>query len=234
MKIINNLPVKTEVQEQMGNLYQLQTSVKNNLVDAINWFYVTIMGKIGTSDISNTGDGTVTGAIRALGDVAGTLGTAASGEIANNDTTDESGYVADARIVKVHGDEIDALKEENALLKRTLENAFQWKMVPVSLDMEGVPAWGHRSTVIKEAINARAVGIWDSTGNNWTFIHNTGTGGVHWVYNTNGFGTNDAYLLAMGIGFRFTDGFLDICPMREIRVNYPVYTKCVYLPAVCF
>lgn len=38
-------------------------------------------------------------------------GTAASCGVANNDTTTASGFVADARIVKTHGDEIDTLNQ---------------------------------------------------------------------------------------------------------------------------
>lgn len=49
-------------------------------------------------------------------------GAAADANIANNDTTTQSGYVADARIVKVHGDEIDALAEQAFLARYELEN----------------------------------------------------------------------------------------------------------------
>lgn len=49
-------------------------------------------------------------------------GAAADCNVANNDTTTESGFVADARIVKVHGDEIDALTEQAFLAKYELEN----------------------------------------------------------------------------------------------------------------
>lgn len=38
-------------------------------------------------------------------------GTAASCGVANNDTTTASGFVADARIVKIHGDEIDKVNQ---------------------------------------------------------------------------------------------------------------------------
>lgn len=38
------------------------------------------------------------------------FGNAAGCDVANNDTTTQAGYVADARIVKVHGDEIDEIK----------------------------------------------------------------------------------------------------------------------------
>lgn len=38
-------------------------------------------------------------------------------DVANNDTTTKSGYVADARIVKTHGDEIDAIETDNFLTK---------------------------------------------------------------------------------------------------------------------
>ena len=47
-----------------------------------------------------------------LGDIAKwltDLGTAAFKNVANNDTTTVDGFVADARIVKTHGDEIDGL-----------------------------------------------------------------------------------------------------------------------------
>lgn len=44
-------------------------------------------------------------------------GAAADYNVANNDTTTEAGYVADARIVKTHGDEIDALTEKAFLQK---------------------------------------------------------------------------------------------------------------------
>ncbi len=37
------------------------------------------------------------------------LGSAAAKDVVNNDTTSSEGYVADARVVKVHGDEIDSL-----------------------------------------------------------------------------------------------------------------------------
>lgn len=43
-------------------------------------------------------------------------GTAASCGVANNDTTTASGFVADARIVKTHGDEIDTLNQNLAAL----------------------------------------------------------------------------------------------------------------------
>lgn len=41
-----------------------------------------------------------------------TLGNVASYGVANNDTTTQAGFVADARIVKTHGDEIDQLNSE--------------------------------------------------------------------------------------------------------------------------
>lgn len=41
-------------------------------------------------------------------------GTAASCGVANNDTTTASGFVADARIVKIHGDEIDKVNQNLA------------------------------------------------------------------------------------------------------------------------
>lgn len=38
-------------------------------------------------------------------------------DVANNDTTATEGYAADARIVKTHGDEIDAIETDNFLTK---------------------------------------------------------------------------------------------------------------------
>lgn len=49
-------------------------------------------------------------------------GAAADLNVANNDTTTEQGYVADARIVKTHGDEIDTLREKEFLDKHELRN----------------------------------------------------------------------------------------------------------------
>lgn len=49
-------------------------------------------------------------------------GAAASCGVANNDNTTAAGFVADARIVKIHGDEIDALNEDAFLMKYELAN----------------------------------------------------------------------------------------------------------------
>lgn len=49
-------------------------------------------------------------------------GDVADANIANNDTTTEAGYVADARIVKKHGDEIDSLADHAFLAKYGLLN----------------------------------------------------------------------------------------------------------------
>ena len=53
-------------------------------------------------------------------------GTAASCGVANNDTTTASGFVADARIVKIHGDEIDKVNQNlgniNGLLPSGITN----------------------------------------------------------------------------------------------------------------
>ena len=136
MKILNNLPAKTDIQEQIGNLSHLKTILKNNLVASINSLYETFLDKTGTADISDTGDGTVTGAIKALSMIAQTLDAAASQKVANDDTTTSSGYVADARIVKIHGDEIDALKAENSSLNTNLANTLS----PVLL-AEAKKAW---------------------------------------------------------------------------------------------
>lgn len=52
------------------------------------------------------------------------LKAAAFKEVANNDTTTEDGYVADARIVKTHGDEIDAVKASVSTLSSQV-SSFQ-------------------------------------------------------------------------------------------------------------
>ena len=48
-------------------------------------------------------------------------GSAASYSVANNDTTTQAGFVADARIVKQHGDEIDQLSSELAAAKQSFQ-----------------------------------------------------------------------------------------------------------------
>lgn len=63
MKPINNLPRKTFFKEQLGNLKNLTTDIKSNLVSAINWLHSFLLEKLGDTDISTIGDGTVTGAI---------------------------------------------------------------------------------------------------------------------------------------------------------------------------
>lgn len=50
-------------------------------------------------------------------------GTAASCGVANNDTTTASGFVADARIVKIHGDEIDKVNQNLGGLHLTAEGS---------------------------------------------------------------------------------------------------------------
>ena len=57
------------LQNQIGTLSSLATEVKTNLVSAINWIVdkvSSLINKIGTTDISDIGDGTVTGAISGL------------------------------------------------------------------------------------------------------------------------------------------------------------------------
>lgn len=49
---------------------------------------------------------------------------AAFAQIANNDTTTAAGYVADARIVKQHGDEIKALNSNMAAYKTTIYTGY--------------------------------------------------------------------------------------------------------------
>lgn len=57
------------LQNQIGILEQLNTAIKTNLVNAINWLKEKLNElelKIGTEDISSIGDGTLTGALSAL------------------------------------------------------------------------------------------------------------------------------------------------------------------------
>lgn len=56
------------LQNQIGTLESLKTEVKTNLVNALNWVVDKVSGvitKLGSTDISKIGDGTVTGAIAA-------------------------------------------------------------------------------------------------------------------------------------------------------------------------
>ena len=56
------------LQNQIGTLESLKTEVKTNLVNALNWVVDKMSGvitKLGSTDISKIGDGTVTGAIAA-------------------------------------------------------------------------------------------------------------------------------------------------------------------------
>lgn len=66
LKVTNNLPEKTGFQQQLGYLSNLKTVIKDSLVSSINWLYDTIMNKLGKTDISSIGDGTITGAIQSL------------------------------------------------------------------------------------------------------------------------------------------------------------------------
>lgn len=63
-----------------------------------------------------------------MGDIAKwltDLGTAAFCNVANNDTTTVSGFVADARIVKQHGDEIDGINSDLQEVGMTAEEKKQ-------------------------------------------------------------------------------------------------------------
>ena len=55
--------------------------------------------------------------------------------VVNNDSTTSGGYVADARIVKEHRDEIDALKAANSSLNGNLTNSLKYKGDGVRLCM---------------------------------------------------------------------------------------------------
>lgn len=68
------------LQKQIGTLESLKTEVKTNLVNALNWIVDKVSGvitKLGSTDISKIGDGTVTGAIvnnkEAIADVTQSL-----------------------------------------------------------------------------------------------------------------------------------------------------------------
>lgn len=64
------------------------------------------------------------------------LKTGAFSTVVNNDTTTAAGYVADARIVKVHGDEIDALKKSVSDGKKTVAAAITAQGVNTAADAE--------------------------------------------------------------------------------------------------
>lgn len=70
--------VAGNLQNQIGTLPSLVTEIKTSLVDAINWVVdklSTLASKIGTSDISEVGDGTVTGAIAAQNEALAKINT---------------------------------------------------------------------------------------------------------------------------------------------------------------
>lgn len=73
MKPINNLPRKTFFKEQLGDLKSLTTNIKTDLVSAINWLHSLLLDKLGNTDISTIGDGTVTGAIGELNNDLGNI-----------------------------------------------------------------------------------------------------------------------------------------------------------------
>lgn len=64
------------------------------------------------------------------------LKTGAFSIVVNNDTTTAEGYVADARIIKVHGDEIDALKKSVSDGKKTVAAAITAQGVNTAADAE--------------------------------------------------------------------------------------------------
>jgi hypothetical protein len=81
------------------------------------WERVATFVKKITGDVNVSQDGTLQGQISSMKE---SLGTGAYAAVANDDSTSKEGYVADARIVKVHGDEIDALRKELDALKKQM------------------------------------------------------------------------------------------------------------------
>ena len=79
-------------------------------------------------------------------------GSAASYSVANNDTTTQAGFVADARIVKQHGDEIDQLSSEiNSIGKLLWSGSFTSGSITVPglsnysyviVNVGGIPCFG--------------------------------------------------------------------------------------------
>lgn len=85
--VVNGSSLNTKV----GLLESLTTGVKTSIVNAINWVITqldTVNGKIGTTDISTIGDGTVTGAIGAVNNTINSIGTVRTG---SNTVNCESG-----------------------------------------------------------------------------------------------------------------------------------------------
>lgn len=98
------------------------------------------------------------------------FGAAAKCNVANNDTTAEAGYLADARIVKVHGEEIDGISQEVSSVKQAFTDGCN-VLVSACTTYGATPASNspaHISAAIAKIYNNRYIsgynqGIEDAT-----------------------------------------------------------------------
>lgn len=123
-------PVSNAVQEALDAYYtQLTAYADKAIADLINGAPTTLDTLKELADAINDNKSITDALNEAIGKKANTneLGSAAYKNVVNNDTTTVDGYVADARIVKTHGDEIDELnknltKKQDALTAITTSN----------------------------------------------------------------------------------------------------------------
>lgn len=105
-------PVSNAVQEALDAYYtQLTAYADKAIADLINGAPTTLDTLKELADAINDNKSITDALNEAIGKKANTseLGAAAYRKVANNDTTTVDGYVADARIVKTHGNEIDQI-----------------------------------------------------------------------------------------------------------------------------
>ncbi|MCI5873447.1 MAG: hypothetical protein PUJ55_05720 [Clostridiales bacterium] len=98
------------LQNQIGTLPSLVTEVKTSIVAAINWVaekLSTLASKIGTSDISKIGDGTVTGAIASQNETLAKINTDLSSK-ANAADLATKASTADLNAEKATREKVDA------------------------------------------------------------------------------------------------------------------------------
>lgn len=89
------------------------------------------------AELPNLSNAALSGSYNDLTDKP-TLGDAASKNVANNDTTTEEGYVADARVVKNHKEKIDLLEGKAAELTNKLPNILNNYVLPLKSDLNDV------------------------------------------------------------------------------------------------
>lgn len=110
------------------------------------------------------------------------LKTGAFMTVVNNDTTTAEGYVADARIVKTHGDEIDALKKSVSDGKKSVAVAITAQGVNTATDAEFSTMATNIKTVGTNKYNAGVVATKKGTATagqvltGYTFTNSSGVG----------------------------------------------------------